>query len=86
MLSRSKGRHKITFQQLPMSFNSKVMQSLIIGIGLVSSLAAFFMILNFAGLKPQAFQEVDISNWIHISVADILTDLANGIAQKIALL
>jgi len=86
MLSRSKGRHKITFQQLSLSLNSKVMQRLIIGIGLISSLAAFLMILNFAGLKPQALQVVDISSWIHISVADILTDLTNGITRKIAML
>ena len=86
MLSRSKGRHNITFQQLSLSLNSKVMQRLIIGIGLISSLAAFLMILNFAGLKPQTLQVVDISSWIHISVADILTDLTNGITRKMAML
>ncbi len=52
MLSRSKGRHKITFQQLPLSLNPKVIKHLIIGIGLITSVAALLMILGFAGLKP----------------------------------
>ncbi len=81
MLSRSKGRHKITFQQLPLSLNPKVIQLLIIGIGLVSSLAAFLMILEFAGLRPSSLQGINISYWTEVSVTDILTGLANGLVR-----
>jgi len=81
MLSRSKGRHKITFQQLPLSLNPKVIQLLIIGIGLVSSLAAFLMILDFAGLKPISLQALNISYWTAVSVTDILTGFANGLVS-----
>ena len=83
MLSRSKGRHKITFQQLPLSLNPKVIKSLIIGIGIISSLIALLMILDFAGLKPVTSQVSDISNWTEVSVADILTGLANGLVTVV---
>ncbi len=85
MLSRSKGRHKITFQQLPLSLNPKVIKHLIIGIGLISSVAALLMILEFAGLKPITLQVVDISSWTKVSAADILTGLANDLTSTITL-
>ncbi len=81
MLSRSKGRHKITFQQLPLSLNPKAINILIIGIGLVSSLAAFLMILDFAGLKPNSLLTLNISYWTKVSVTDILAGLANGLVS-----
>ena len=83
MLSRSKGRHKITFQQLPLSLNPKVIKSLIIGIGIISSLIALLMILDFAGLKPVTSQVSDISNWTEVSVADILAVFANGLVTVV---
>ncbi len=86
MLSRSKGRHKITFQQLPLSLNPKVIQYIIIGIGLVSSLASFLMILDFAGLKLDSLQTLNVSYWTQVSVTDILTGLANGLVTIIGAL
>ncbi len=78
MLSRSKGRHKFTFQQLSLSLNPKIVKNIIIGIGLVSSLVAFLMILDFAGLKLESLQVEDISHWKNISMADILTGFGNA--------
>jgi hypothetical protein len=86
MLSRSKGRHKITFQQLPLSLNSKVTKIIIIGIGLVSSLTAFLMILKFAGLKPDYLKVFGISIQSIALVANTLTGFAQGLVGKLAVL
>ena len=86
MLSRSTGQHKTSFQQLPLSINSKVAKNLIIGIGLISSLTAFLMILEFVGLKPDFKKMLNISNYSFTMVADTLTGFAQGIAGKLTII
>lgn len=84
MLSRSTGQHKTSFQQLPLSFNSKVAKNLIIGIGIVSSLTAFLMILEFVGLNPDFKKMLDISSHSFTMGADTLTGFVKGLAGKLA--
>ena len=84
MLSRSKGRHKITFQQLSLSINPKVTKTIIIGIGLVSSLTAFLMILEFIGLNPDNLNVLGISNQGFASIADTLTGFVNVLTGELA--
>lgn len=88
MLSRSKGRHKTSFQQLSLSINPKVTKNIIIGIGLVSSLTAFLMILEFMGLNPDYQKVLSISNLAaseaYASIADSLAGFVHGLAEKLA--
>jgi hypothetical protein len=84
MLSRSIGRHKTTFQRLPMSFNHRLTNGIIICFGLFSSLAALLMIIDFVGLEPDYQKVLEISNQALASVADSLTALANTVVAKTA--
>ncbi len=86
MLSRSTGQHKTYLKQLPLFFNSKVANNLIIGIGLVSSLVAFLMILKFVGLNPDYKKMLDISSHSFAWVADTLTVFAQKLAGELALI
>jgi len=79
MLSRSNGRHRFTFQKQRLSFNSKFTNFLIIGAGVVSSLAALLMIMEFLGLNPDYLNVLNISNHAYASVADTLANLAQTI-------
>ena len=67
-----------------MSLNPKITKNIIIGIGLVSSLTAFLMILKFAGLKPDFLQVFSFSNYGFASVAETLTGFVNELAGKLA--
>lgn len=82
MLSRSKGRHKTTFQRLPMSINPKFADKVIIGLGLLSSLAALLMVIEFIGLKPDLTKVFEISSQAYASVADSLTGIAHSLIEK----
>jgi len=84
MLSRSNGRHKITFQKHRLSFNSKFTNLLIIGAGVVSSLAALLMIMEFMGLKPDYLNVLDISNRSISLVADSLAKLGQALITNTA--
>ena len=84
MLSRSNGRHKITFQKHRLSFNYKFTNLLIIGAGVVSSLAALLMIMEFMGLKPDYLNVLDISNRSISLVADSLAKLGQALITNTA--
>lgn len=52
------------------------------GLGLVSSLAALLMILQFVGFEPSYQKVLDISSQAYASVAGSLADIAKGIVEK----
>lgn len=84
MLSRSKGQHKIIFQQLSLSVNPKVTKAIIICFGLVSSLTALLMILAFMGFNIDSLNALGISNQGNASVADTLAGLVKVLGQRLA--
>ena len=58
-----------------MSFNPRLMNIAIFGLGLVSSLAALLMILMFVGLGPDYQKVLEISSQAYASVTDSLTGI-----------
>lgn len=74
------------FSKLSMSINPKITKNIIIGIGLVSSLTAFLMILKFAGLKPDFLNVFSISTQSFALVADTLTGFVQGVVGKLAVI
>lgn len=72
------------FSKLSMSINPKITKNIIIGIGLVSSLTALLMILQFMGLNLGAIKVFGISNQSFALVADTLTGFVQSLAGKLA--
>lgn len=68
-----------------MSLDPKLTNGIIVSLGLVSSLAALLMIIDFIGFEPNYQKVLDISSQAYASVADSLTGIANSLVQVKAL-